>query len=110
MLQLEECGAQRRKRVGLDRLEQREHHGTVSSVGAVSGELLFFLDDDARLPGADTLARVAARLAEEPDVGLLHELDDAVIGVRKNADLHRSTLGLQLLQLAREPPQFVCSF
>ena len=45
--------------------------GRNAGVGAVSGELLFFLDDDARLPGSDALARVAARFAAEPDVGLL---------------------------------------
>jgi len=37
----------------------------------VEGELLFFLDDDARLPASDALARVEARFAAEPDVGLL---------------------------------------
>jgi len=40
-------------------------------VDAVSGDLLFFLDDDARLPGTDALARVEARFLIEPDVGLL---------------------------------------
>ena len=38
-------------------------------MAAVRGELLFFLDDDARLASPDALARVAARLT--PDVGLL---------------------------------------
>jgi GT2 family glycosyltransferase len=45
--------------------------GRNAGVPAVSGELLFFLDDDARLPATDTLARVAARFEAEPDVGLL---------------------------------------
>jgi GT2 family glycosyltransferase len=45
--------------------------GRNAGVPAVAGELLFFLDDDARLASADALARVAARLADEPDVGLL---------------------------------------
>jgi GT2 family glycosyltransferase len=45
--------------------------GRNAGVGAVEGELLFFLDDDARLAGNDVLARVAARLAAEPGVGLL---------------------------------------
>ena len=45
--------------------------GRNAGVDAVSGELLFFLDDDARLPGTDALARVEARFAAEPDVGLL---------------------------------------
>src|ERR1041384_6459488 len=34
---------------------------------------------------------------------LLHELDDAVIGVGKDPHLHRPTFGLQLLQLAQRP-------
>jgi GT2 family glycosyltransferase len=37
----------------------------------VSGDLLLFLDDDATLGGDDVLARVAARFAAEPDLGLL---------------------------------------
>ena len=45
--------------------------GRNAGVPAVRGELLFFLDDDARLAGSDALERVAARLAAEPDVGLL---------------------------------------
>ena len=43
--------------------------GRNAGVGAVRGELLFFLDDDARLASPDALARVAARMT--PDVGLL---------------------------------------
>lgn len=45
--------------------------GRNAGVPAVSGDLLFFLDDDARLPGTDALARVRARFAAEPDIGLL---------------------------------------
>jgi GT2 family glycosyltransferase len=45
--------------------------GRNAGVPAVSGNLLFFLDDDARLPAADALARVEARFDAEPDVGLL---------------------------------------
>jgi GT2 family glycosyltransferase len=45
--------------------------GRNAGVGAVAGETLFFLDDDARLPADDALARVEARLAAEPDAGLL---------------------------------------
>jgi GT2 family glycosyltransferase len=45
--------------------------GRNAGVPAVDGELLFFLDDDARLARPDALARVARRLAAEPDVGLL---------------------------------------
>jgi GT2 family glycosyltransferase len=43
--------------------------GRNAGVGAVRGELLFFLDDDARLASPDALERVAARMT--PDVGLL---------------------------------------
>lgn len=43
--------------------------GRNAGVGAVEGELLFFLDDDARLASPDALERVAARMT--PDVGLL---------------------------------------
>jgi GT2 family glycosyltransferase len=42
--------------------------GRNAGVPAVGGELLFFLDDDARLASPDALARVAERMA--PDVGL----------------------------------------
>jgi GT2 family glycosyltransferase len=35
----------------------------------VSGELLFFLDDDASLVGDDALARVAQRFADDPSLG-----------------------------------------
>jgi len=45
--------------------------GRNAGVDAVGGELLFFLDDDARLAAPDALARVAARFAAEPDLGLL---------------------------------------
>lgn len=45
--------------------------GRNAGVPAVEGELLFFLDDDARLAAPDALARVARTLAAEPDVGLL---------------------------------------
>jgi GT2 family glycosyltransferase len=43
--------------------------GRNAGVDAVRGELLFFLDDDARLASPDALARVARRMT--PDVGLL---------------------------------------
>jgi GT2 family glycosyltransferase len=45
--------------------------GRNAGVNAVGGELLFFLDDDVRLAAPDTLARVAARFAAEPGIGLL---------------------------------------
>jgi len=44
--------------------------GRNAGVPAVRGELLFFLDDDARLAGDDALARVAAALAD-PSIGLV---------------------------------------
>ena len=45
--------------------------GRNAGVDHVQGDLLFFLDDDASLVGDDALARVAARFAAEPDLGLL---------------------------------------
>jgi GT2 family glycosyltransferase len=44
--------------------------GRNAGVGAVEGELLFFLDDDARLASPDALARVAARFGD-PGLGML---------------------------------------
>lgn len=45
--------------------------GRNAGVPHVRGELLFFLDDDARLRDADTLARLAAMFAAQPDLGLV---------------------------------------
>ena len=45
--------------------------GRNGGVGAVGGELLFFLDDDARLAAPDALARVSARFAADPGLGML---------------------------------------
>jgi GT2 family glycosyltransferase len=45
--------------------------GRNAGVPAVRGELLFFLDDDVRLAAPDALARVAARFAAEPGLGML---------------------------------------
>ena len=45
--------------------------GRNAGVGAVAGELLFFLDDDARLAAPDALAKVAARFAADPGLGML---------------------------------------
>jgi GT2 family glycosyltransferase len=45
--------------------------GRNAGVGAVTGELLFFLDDDARLGAPDALARVADRFAADPGLGLM---------------------------------------
>ena len=54
--------------------------GRNAGVGAVEGELLFFLDDDTRLAAPDALARVSARFAAEPDLGLLQLRVDAADG------------------------------
>lgn len=45
--------------------------GRNAGVGAVGGELILFLDDDAQLGAPDSLARVAARFAADPSLGLL---------------------------------------
>jgi GT2 family glycosyltransferase len=45
--------------------------GRNAGVAHVRGELLFFLDDDARLAAPDALARVAAEFAGDPALGLL---------------------------------------
>ena len=45
--------------------------GRNAGVGAVDAELLFFLDDDARLAAPDALARVAARFAADAGLGML---------------------------------------
>jgi GT2 family glycosyltransferase len=60
--------------------------GRNAGVGAVGGELLFFLDDDARLVGDDALARVAERFAAEPGLGLLQLRVDASDGGRPPRD------------------------
>jgi GT2 family glycosyltransferase len=45
--------------------------GRNAGVGAVSGEFLFFLDDDAALGEPDFLARGCAMLAADPTLGLI---------------------------------------
>jgi GT2 family glycosyltransferase len=45
--------------------------GRNAGVPLVSGELLFFLDDDACLPGVDVLQRMAVRFAADPALGLI---------------------------------------
>ena len=45
--------------------------GRNAGVPAVSGELLFFLDDDASIVSDDTLADVARRFAADPSLGLV---------------------------------------
>jgi GT2 family glycosyltransferase len=45
--------------------------GRNAGVGEVSGDLLFFLDDDAVLPTDDVLSRMAAQFAADPTLGLI---------------------------------------
>jgi GT2 family glycosyltransferase len=54
--------------------------GRNAGVPDVRGELLFFLDDDARLAAPDALAAVAARFSADPSLGLLQLRVDAADG------------------------------
>ena len=45
--------------------------GRNAGVAHVGGELLFFLDDDARLAAPDTLSRVAQAFAADPGLGMV---------------------------------------
>jgi GT2 family glycosyltransferase len=45
--------------------------GRNAGVGEVGGELVFFLDDDASLASRDALARVAAKFAADPGLGMV---------------------------------------
>jgi GT2 family glycosyltransferase len=45
--------------------------GRNAGVARVTGDLLFFLDDDASVPEPDTLARIAGQFAAQPDIGLI---------------------------------------
>ncbi|HEY5821310.1 MAG TPA: glycosyltransferase [Propionibacteriaceae bacterium] len=45
--------------------------GRNAGVPLVEGDLLFFLDDDARLPTTDILARMAAQFGADPQLGLI---------------------------------------
>jgi GT2 family glycosyltransferase len=45
--------------------------GRNAGVAGVTGDLLFFLDDDASVPEPDTLARIAGQFAAQPDIGLV---------------------------------------
>jgi GT2 family glycosyltransferase len=60
--------------------------GRNAGVGAVAGDLLFFLDDDARLEAPDALAGVAARFAADPALGLLQLRVRAADGGRPPRD------------------------
>jgi GT2 family glycosyltransferase len=60
--------------------------GRNAGAPAVAGDVLFFLDDDARLAAPDGLARVRARFDAEPDLGLLQLRVDASDGGRAPRD------------------------
>jgi len=60
--------------------------GRNAGARAAAGELIFFLDDDAALAFGDALARVAARFAAEPDLGLLQLRVAASDGGREPRD------------------------
>ena len=45
--------------------------GRNAGVNLVQGDLLFFLDDDARLRQNDTLARIAKQFADDPTLGMI---------------------------------------
>jgi GT2 family glycosyltransferase len=60
--------------------------GRNAGVPHVSGELLFFLDDDASLAAPDALARVAERFAADPGLGLLQLRVDPRDGGRPPRD------------------------
>jgi GT2 family glycosyltransferase len=60
--------------------------GRNAGVESVAGELLLFLDDDARLAAADALARVAARFAADPGLGMLQLRVRASAGGRPPRD------------------------
>jgi len=60
--------------------------GRNAGVGSVRGDLVFFLDDDARLAAPDALASVAARFAADPSLGMLQLHVDAADGGRPPRD------------------------
>ncbi len=60
--------------------------GRNAGVAAVAGDLLFFLDDDARLAAPDALAGVAERFAADPGLGMLQLRVDAADGGRPPRD------------------------
>ena len=55
--------------------------GRNAGVPHVSGEMLFFLDDDAELASTDFLAQVARRFAHDPTLGLLQPRIDDPTGI-----------------------------
>ncbi len=48
--------------------------GRNAGVSKVSGEYLFFLDDDASLPDSDFLSRGIAMLVEDPSIGIIQPM------------------------------------
>jgi len=60
--------------------------GRNAGVAHVRGELLFFLDDDARIADSDALARVAALLATEPELALVQLAPRALGGGARSRD------------------------
>jgi GT2 family glycosyltransferase len=62
--------------VGLP-IDQGIPAGRNAGVPHARGELLFFLDDDARVVAPDTLARLARLFEAEPDIGLVQLRVDA---------------------------------
>ena len=60
--------------------------GRNAGVDSVGGDLVFFLDDDARLAAPDALAAVAARFAADPALGLLQLRVDPSDGGRPPRD------------------------
>jgi GT2 family glycosyltransferase len=60
--------------------------GRNAGVDSVRGDLLFFLDDDARLAGDGALAAVAQRFADDAALGLLQLRVDAADGGRPPRD------------------------
>lgn len=54
--------------------------GRNRGVDHVEGDILFFLDDDARLPDRDFLVRAVAKFDADPELGLIHPRVDATEG------------------------------
>jgi len=75
---------------GVHAVSLAEDHGIPAGrnagVPAVAGDLLFFLDDDARLAEPGALARVAERFAADPALGLLQLRVQAADGGRPPRD------------------------
>jgi GT2 family glycosyltransferase len=60
--------------------------GRNAGVGHVRGELLFFLDDDARIAASDALARVARELAADPRLALVQLAPQPLDGGPRSRD------------------------